>query len=91
MRKWLSKKVLFWCQFIDIYLLHSLWKDAEQKGALLYSPVGSIVRPAELHSLSAEKSCLTENTSSLRSVKVATPPCTAYAVIPCVLAVRRRF
>ena len=31
MRKWLSKKVLFWCQFIDIYLLHSLWKDAEQK------------------------------------------------------------
>ena len=26
-----------------------------QKGALLYSPVGSIVRPAELYSPSAEK------------------------------------
>ena len=33
----------------------------------------------------------TEHVSSLRSVKVATPPCAAYAVIPCVLAVRRRF
>ena len=32
---------------------------------------------------------MTENVSSLRSVKVATPPCTAYAVIPCGLAVRR--
>ena len=31
------------------------------------------MRPAELHSLSAEKSCMTENVSSLRSVKVATP------------------
>ena len=49
------------------------------------------VRPAELHSLSAEKSCMTENVSSLRSVKVATPPCAANAAIPCVLAVRKRF
>ncbi|MSB22871.1 hypothetical protein GKE97_25785 [Flavonifractor plautii] len=49
------------------------------------------MRPAELHSLSAEKGCLTENVSSLRSVKVATPPCAAYAAIPCGLAVRRRF
>ena len=48
------------------------------------------VRPAELHSLSAEESRMTENVASLRSVKVATPPCTAYAVIPCVLAVRRQ-
>ena len=32
---------------------------------------------------------MTENVTSLRSVKVATPPCTAYAVIPCGLAVRR--
>ena len=56
-----------------------------------YSPIGSIVRPAELYSRSAEKNCPTENVSSLRSVKVATPPCTAYAVIPCVLSVRRRF
>ena len=33
----------------------------------------------------------TENVLSLRSVKVATLPCTAYAVIPCGLVVRRRF
>ena len=32
------------------------------------------VRPAELHSRSAEENCSTENVSSLRSVKVATPP-----------------
>ena len=32
------------------------------------------VRPAELHSRSAEKNCLTENVSSLRSVKGATLP-----------------
>ena len=48
------------------------------------------VRPAELHSLSAEKGCMTENVSSLRSVKVATPPCAAKAAIPCVLAVRKQ-
>ena len=29
------------------------------------------MRPAEFHSLSAEKGCMTENVSSLRSVKVA--------------------
>ena len=34
---------------------------------------------------------LDENVSSLCSVKGATLPCTAYAVIPCGLAVRRRF
>jgi len=33
---------------------------------------------------------MTEDVSSLRSVKVATPPCTAYAVIPCVFAVRKQ-
>jgi len=48
------------------------------------------VRPAELHSRSAEKNCLTENVSSLRSVKVATPPCAAKAAIPCGLAVRKQ-
>ena len=45
------------------------------------------VRPAELHSRSAEENCTTENVSSLRSVKGATLPCAAYAAIPCGLAV----
>ena len=49
------------------------------------------VRPAELHSPSAEENCMTENVASLRSVKVATPPCAAKAAIPCGLAVRKRF
>ena len=31
------------------------------------------MRPAELHSPSAEENCMTENVASLRSVKVATP------------------
>ena len=62
----------------------------ELKGALLYSPSGSIVRTAELHSLSAEKGCMTENVSSLRSVKGATLPCDACASIPCGLAVRKQ-
>ena len=48
------------------------------------------VRPAELHSQSAEENCPTENVSSLRSVKVATPPCAAKAAIPCGLAVRKQ-
>ena len=48
------------------------------------------VRPAELHSRSAEKNCLTENVSSLRSVKGATLPCDACASIPCGLAVRKQ-
>ena len=55
-------------------------------GALLYSPNGSIVRPAELHSPSAVGYCMTENVASLRSVKVATPPCAVKAAIPCGLA-----
>ena len=33
---------------------------------------------------------MTVNVSSLRSVKVATPPCAANAVIPCGLAVRKQ-
>ncbi len=33
---------------------------------------------------------MTVNVSSLRSVKVATPPCAANAAIPCVLAVRKQ-
>jgi len=48
------------------------------------------VRPAELHSRSAEENCPTGNVASLRSVKVATPPCAAYAAIPCGLAVRKQ-
>ncbi|RHT23528.1 hypothetical protein DW806_14575 [Butyricicoccus sp. AM32-19] len=48
------------------------------------------MRPAELHSRSAEENCITENVSSLRSVKVATPPCAAKAAIPCGLAVRKQ-
>ena len=58
-------------------------------GALLYS-LSRVVRPAELHSRSAEKNCLTEIVSSLRSVKGATLPCDACASIPCVLAVRKQ-
>ena len=46
--------------------------------------------PAELHSRLAEENCSTENVSSLRSVKVATPPCAACASIPCGLAVRKQ-
>ena len=49
------------------------------------------VRPVELHSRSAEENCPTGNVASLRSVKVATPPCAAYAAIPCGLAIRKRF
>ncbi len=48
------------------------------------------MRPAELHSLSAERNCMTENVSSLRSVKAATPPCAANAAIPCGLTVRKQ-
>ena len=59
------------------------------KGALLYS-LSRVVRPAELHSRSAEENCPTENVASLRSVKVATPPCAAKAAIPCGLAVRKQ-
>ena len=49
------------------------------------------MRPAELHSRSAEKNCLTENISSLRSVKGATLPCDACASIPCGLAVHKQY
>ena len=48
------------------------------------------MRPVELHSPSAEENCMIENVSSLRSVKVATPPCAAKAAIPCGLAVRKQ-
>ena len=48
------------------------------------------MRPAELHSRSAEENCPTENVASRRSVKVATPPCAAKAAIPCGLAVRKQ-
>ena len=48
------------------------------------------VRPAELHSRSAEENCPTENVSTLRSVKGATRPCDACASIPCGLAVRKQ-
>ena len=69
-----------------------LWALATYGFAVaLYSPVGSIVRPAELHSPSAEENCMTENVASLRSVKVATPSCAAKTATPCGLAVRKRF
>ena len=48
------------------------------------------VRPGSLHSRSAEENCPTENVASLRSVKVATPPCAAKTAIPCGLAVRKQ-
>ena len=69
-----------------IVLIKSL---QELKGALLYS-LSRVLRPAELHSPSAEENCLTANVASLRSVKVATPPCAAKAAIPCGLAVRKQ-
>ena len=48
------------------------------------------MRPGSLHSRSAEENCPTEKVASLRSVKVATPPCAANAAIPCGLAVRKQ-
>ena len=65
-------------------------RAVEGKPFTVYS-LSRVVRPAELHFRSAEENCSTENVSSLRSVKVATPPCAAKATIPCVLAVRKRF
>ena len=55
-------------------LFNLLCEKAEDvyKRQLLYS-LSRVVRPAELHSRSAEKNCLNENVSSLRSVKGATP------------------
>ena len=73
-------------QFQFVELIKSL---SERKGALLYS-LSRVVRPAELHFRSAEENCSTENVSSLRSVKVATPPCAAKAAIPFGLAVRKQ-
>ena len=61
------------------------------KGRTSILSIGSIMRPAELHSRSAGENCSTENVASLRSVKVATPPpCAAYAAILCGLAVRKQ-
>ncbi len=56
----------------------------------MHYSLSRVVRPAELHSRSAEENCSTEHVSSLRSVKVATPPCDACASIPCGLAVRKQ-
>ena len=72
--------------FADLSRERSYSLSNYTKGALLYS-LSRVVRPAELHSRSAEENCSTEHVSSLRSVKVATPPCAAYAAIPCGLAV----
>ena len=91
----------YFCAFFNVSLMKS-WKifheqnitaekPFQRNGALLYSHVGSIVRPAELHSPSAEENCMTENVASLCSVKVAAPPCAAKATIPCVLAAAKRF
>ena len=43
------------------------------------------------HSPSAEENCMTENVASLRSAKVATPPCAAKSAITCGLAVRKQY
>ena len=51
---------------------------------------GSIVRPAELHSLPAEKSAEVECSRDVSSDKAAALPCVAYAVILCGLAVHKR-
>ena len=40
------------------------------------------MRPAELHSPSAEENYMTENVWSLRSIKVAAPPCAVKAAAP---------
>ena len=54
-----------------------------QKGALLYSPVGSIVvLPSLIRP--QQKNCMTEDVASLFSVKVATPPCAASKFKLCV-------
>ena len=50
-----------------------LYNPLGTKSALVHSPIGSIVRPEELHSPSAEENCLSDNVASLRSFKVATP------------------
>ena len=73
------------------YTLNVRFTESEDvyKRQLLYS-LSRVVRPAELHSRSAEENCSTEHVSSLRSVKVATLPCDACASIPCGLAVRKQ-
>ena len=48
-------------------------RPLQNDGALLYFPVGRIVRSAELHSPLAEENCIIENVASLRSAKVDTP------------------
>jgi len=48
-------------------------RPLQKDGALLYFPVGRIVRSAELHSPLAEENCIIENVASLRSAKVDTP------------------
>ena len=80
---------------MDVFCLHEIYTKIYDSFIiyLLTShrwTIGSIVRPAELHSPSAEENCMTENVASLRSVKVATPPCAAKAAIPCGLAVRKQ-
>ena len=76
-----------------IYILYNLGQKKiplGTKGRTSILSYREYVRPAELHSRSAEENCTTENVASLRSVKVATPPCAANAAIPCGLAVRKQ-
>jgi hypothetical protein len=76
-----------------IYILYNLGQKKiplGTKGRTSILSYREYVRPAELHSQSAEENCPTENVSSLRSVKGATLPCDACASIPCGLAVRKQ-
>ena len=60
-----------------IYILYNLGQKKiplGTKGRTSILSYREYVRPAELHSLSAEENCPTEKVASLRSVKVATPP-----------------
>ena len=49
------------------------------------------VRPAELHSRSAEKTARPGMLRHFVPSRWLHPPCAAYAAIPCGLAVRKRF
>lgn len=85
----------FWCRGFYVDTTGKNAKKIQEyilgtKGRTSILSYREYVRAGALHSRSAEENCTTENVSSLRSVKVATPPCAACAVIPCGLAVRKQ-
>ena len=61
------------------------------KGRTSILSIESSASRVALHLAAAGENCLASNVVSLRSVKVATPTCTAKAAIPCVLAGGKRF